>query len=162
MIIYEEDVDEFLEHFGVRGQKWGVRRAKRNAAREARGEKPTLTGFSPRKELAIGVGIAAGSVLVANALKRHGTKKAALAAATKQRSSDEATKRLFQAAGGIKMNKINEAFRRGDINERQGWKLAGLSARQTRSKILRKTGGRLDVGLDAVFRSIPAERLTRR
>jgi hypothetical protein len=37
VIITQEDydgIDEFLEHHGVKGQKWGVRRAEKKAARQ--------------------------------------------------------------------------------------------------------------------------------
>lgn len=30
-MITDEDVDEFLEHFGVKGQKWGVRRNRESS-----------------------------------------------------------------------------------------------------------------------------------
>lgn len=41
MTVIEEDVEDFLEHYGVKGMKWGVRRSpsQLGAARRARNEK---------------------------------------------------------------------------------------------------------------------------
>ncbi len=61
-MIIEEDI--YLEHFGIKGMQWGVRKSKTSSSKGTKGK------INTKKKVAIGVGvgitIAAGSAFVAN------------------------------------------------------------------------------------------------
>lgn len=82
--MYEEDVDVFLAHYGVKGMKWGVRRSQaqldRAAGRDGSSSDSssnTSTGSKSRinkKKVALGVGVVAATAAVtigAVALNQH-------------------------------------------------------------------------------------------
>lgn len=61
----EDEVDEFLEHFGIKGMRWGVRK-ERSSSNEP---KPPLDKKALVKKVAIGVGVIAVAVGAAYAAK---------------------------------------------------------------------------------------------
>lgn len=87
----DEDIDEyFLEHVGVKGMKWGVRKAGQGARAAGRG---TVRGAKAtgrfindhKKGVAIGVG---GAVVGAFLLKNHNTNMRQAAALASRRRDD--------------------------------------------------------------------------
>lgn len=68
MIINEE---VYLEHFGVKGMKWGVRREK-SETQSNTDQTPKKDNSSRNKKIAAGVAVAAGAIAVAAILKRSG------------------------------------------------------------------------------------------
>lgn len=58
--------DNELMHYGVKGMKWGVRKAKRSASKDGSAAKMKKKGLSDKQKRAIKIGaVAAASVLVA-------------------------------------------------------------------------------------------------
>lgn len=79
-------VGEFLAHYGVKGQKWGVRRARESSGSgegSSRGKiitkKRAIVGGAAAASVVLGPGllptaaIAGGAVLVTKLMKKHGT-----------------------------------------------------------------------------------------
>lgn len=61
--------DAYLEHFGVRGMKWGIRRKRRD-------EEERKKIFSPKaKKVAIGAALIIGAAATAIAIKKYGGAK---------------------------------------------------------------------------------------
>lgn len=59
-------VEDFLEHRGVKGMKWGVRKARSN--------KPVSSGHAKAKKVA-GVALVAGATAATVVLENHGRTK---------------------------------------------------------------------------------------
>lgn len=68
----EEAVDNYLEHFGVKGMKWGVRK-ERDRVQTARQPRPKMSNYNKRKNMrrALRVGLGAGLVAVTVASLIH-------------------------------------------------------------------------------------------
>jgi len=64
----ETEVNEFLEHFGVKGMKWGQRKSRSSDGTQKQ-------GMSTKKKVAIGVGVAVGAAAVTMLLKSRGSVK---------------------------------------------------------------------------------------
>lgn len=72
----DEQVDIFLEHFGVKGMKWGKRKRRDEAARAERfSQKPYKRKMSPGTKMAIAASVAVGGAVVASMLKNSGGMK---------------------------------------------------------------------------------------
>lgn len=71
MIVNEEDLDAFIAHYGIRGMKWGKRKA-RSPEEEAHRK-------AMFKKVAITSAVVAGAALTAVVLKQHGNAQAAKA-----------------------------------------------------------------------------------
>lgn len=87
--------DSYLEHHGVKGMKWGVRKekissgkARRNSSYSSSPRKKMSTG----KKVAIGVLAAAGTIAAAYAISKNANAKAAL-----DYVKDEAVNRMFNS-----------------------------------------------------------------
>lgn len=71
MIVEVDPVDDFLEHFGVKGMKWGKRKSKK---------KRTLSEQMDRNEkimkvtsgVTLGLGVATGALFASNLVKKQG------------------------------------------------------------------------------------------
>lgn len=73
MIIELDEVDEFLEHHGVKGQKWGVRNQRSTST-------SSNSKSNKKRNLIIAGGIVAvGGLAAAAILKRRGAQKAVIA-----------------------------------------------------------------------------------
>ena len=100
-------MSDVLQHYGIRGMKWGVRRfQQKDGSLTSQGRKRYGGEDGPeRKKLpaagkaAVGAAAAAGIVLTAYLVKRHGAKKAAeLAAKAEQgKRATEVPAFLFSA-----------------------------------------------------------------
>ena len=90
-MIIDEDV--YLEHFGVKGMRWGVRNQKRGGTKEQRraGNKKFV------RNLAIGVGVGAvGGVAVAAIINRNRNLK--IRQINQSRASIQRSMKMFQAS----------------------------------------------------------------
>jgi hypothetical protein len=82
-VITDEEIDVFLEHHGVKGQRWGVRKSTVVGALSAgvifAGMKFTLESntFMPASMATVisSSAAAVGGILVHNLLEKHGQKK---------------------------------------------------------------------------------------
>lgn len=64
IIEIDQDIGAFLEHHGVKGQKWGVRRAKQiNAARALRGKGPVKASQTVGNKATRGAAYVAGYLI---------------------------------------------------------------------------------------------------
>lgn len=71
MIIEVDDPNDFLEHFGIKGMRWGVRKNTQESTSNSEGK-----GKSHRnRNLAIAATVAVGAVATAVILKKHGNSK---------------------------------------------------------------------------------------
>ena len=70
----DENVEDFLEHFGVKGMKWGKRRSRSElqSAKESR----SGGGKSAAKKAAAATAVVAGAALAATILRKSGGKPA--------------------------------------------------------------------------------------
>ena len=98
-------MSDVLQHYGIRGMKWGVRRfQQKDGSLTSQGRKRYGGEDGPeRKKLpaagkaAVGAAAAAGIVLTAYLVKRHGAKKAAELAA-KAEQGKRAVEQLQKSA----------------------------------------------------------------
>lgn len=69
-------VDSFLEHYGVKGMKWGVRRSRKQLARENGSDSAPKKGLSPKAKAVRNAAVAvAGAAVVGHLIGKHsGTK----------------------------------------------------------------------------------------
>jgi len=72
-MIIDEDVSDFLEHYGVKGQKWGVRNARKGRVKTSKKKK-----LSPDQKAALQAVALVGGSLAAGILARAGAKKLGL------------------------------------------------------------------------------------
>ena len=125
-------MSDVLQHYGIRGMKWGVRRfQQKDGSLTSQGRKRYGGEDGPeRKKLpaagkaAVGAAAAAGIVLTAYLVKRHGAKKAAeLAAKAEQgkRAVEQLQKSASvfstpvirgKASSGLRLRGLDEAERR--------------------------------------------------
>jgi hypothetical protein len=130
-MIDEKEIENFLEHFGVKGQKWGVRK-KRDE--KARAEKYGNQGMSTKKKVAIAGGIAAGA-LFAGALiaKQKGLKINDLS-----RLSSPKTPRNAASLFGVetKTSNARDVFRARGTDPRDIFRSTGTSSKD----VFRSTG----------------------
>ncbi len=61
----DQEVDNFLKHFGMKGMRWGVRNQKRNAS-------DTSSRNRKLKKVAIGAGVVGGATFAGVLLGRKG------------------------------------------------------------------------------------------
>jgi hypothetical protein len=65
-----ENFDDVLEHFGVKGMKWGVRKARTSTSSKGEKEEAPKQGMSNRKKAVIGAAVV-GGVVLAGAIVAH-------------------------------------------------------------------------------------------
>lgn len=67
-MVEDKEIEDFLEHFGVKGMKWGVRKRRDEKARARLFGKKEQQGMSGKKKAAIAVGVVGAGALVAGAI----------------------------------------------------------------------------------------------
>lgn len=69
----EEEVDAFLEHHGIKGQRWGIRNAKSGALSVGRGAKKTFdwSRSHPRTTSSVVAGASFAALLLSNRSKAN-------------------------------------------------------------------------------------------
>lgn len=149
------DVYDFLEHFGVKGMQWGVRRsqakqkkyeAKLSAAkakqRYLNETKDSRAAARERnKKIVTGVGIATaiavGAVATSKLLKA-GKRQKVIHAARRNLQNRKKFETLLDGRRDIQIKALNDAFNAGRIDQSQGRRLATLMDRQLESKLNKK------------------------
>lgn len=122
----DEAIDDFFEHHGVKGQKWGVRKAKiKQFASEHK------KGLKVAGGVAATVALTAGAIYARRLISANSSKKVQVLNAqefTKQ------TGRLFDAHKGLQIDRLNEAHRAGRVTTEQAFKIGGLLQRQAKTR----------------------------
>lgn len=91
MIVNEEDLDDFLAHYGVPGMKWGKRKARTPEQIASRNKKLKIAGAT-----AVVVGAAATAYL----LKQRGNTRAAMVVEAAQRAAQLAKDNPVRGVNG--------------------------------------------------------------
>jgi hypothetical protein len=132
--------DDFLEHYGTAGMRWGVRNSKStqssssNRTKSNTNSEKSKSKMSESKKVAIVGGIMlAGTALAAILIKRNSNLK--ISDINKRLSNVEASRRLIDANGGIKLENINKAYREKKITTKQAYKLTDLTYRNINNKL---------------------------
>lgn len=115
MTVTDEDVYAYLEHFGVKGQRWGVRKARAApTGRKPAGKSPAQADYDRKKRndrIATGLAIGAIGLLVANRILVAQKGKNLTAMRKEQallRRGSESN--LFGAAKKVKMSTVRQGF----------------------------------------------------
>jgi hypothetical protein len=109
-VITEEDINDFLEHHGVKGQKWGIRNAKRagqGAKAVGRGAQKTAhwVRTHPRSSVAIGASVFLGARFTAHLLQQN---KMTVAALPSWSATDKQGLKIFGPADHLAKIKVKD------------------------------------------------------
>jgi hypothetical protein len=86
-------VEDYLEHFGVKGMRWGVRRERTSGFSDKVTKEDANRARNKKIAATVGVGLVVGAVLLAGANKR---KRSSLGST---KSGQEAAKRIVSSMG---------------------------------------------------------------
>lgn len=87
-------VDEFLEHYGTKGMKWGVRNTHSTSGSTNKSEKPKHS----KKKVAIGIAVGVGAIAVGVVLaKNHKVKVADIQRTAKLKAQNDIIKKHMEA-----------------------------------------------------------------
>jgi hypothetical protein len=136
MIIDDDEVLAYLEHYGVKGMQWGRRKARTSGGKKPDTRTPEQKS-ADRKETAFKVARAAvvigvGGLLVKSIINQHQATK--LGDIRRMQSNVDATKRLMDAQKGLKIDNLNRAFNAGKITREQGFKIGANIEKQAKVK----------------------------
>lgn len=125
----DEDYENFLEHHGVKGMKWGVRKDK-SAARTARGEARTASKANRANVRAARANLKAGKQQLKSAKTRQDTKaaKATIKAARANRTAAKTVAKTVKS----NLKEANTAVREENKQKRTERKEARAERRQER------------------------------
>jgi hypothetical protein len=116
--------------------KWGVRKARSRSGKTPDNRTPEQKS-ADRKEVAskvikTAVVLGMGALIARSVIRQHQATK--LSEIRKMQSNVAATKRLFDAQKGIKINNLNKAFNAGKITREQGFKIGANIEKQAKVK----------------------------
>lgn len=115
MTITDEDIYEFLDHAGVKGMKWGVRKASAPPTSQAMARRQAFAEEqrkAKRKErLITGAAVLAGGLLIANQILASNRKKQLreISQATNRKNAAKAA----QLFGSVKSTPMSQIVRTG-------------------------------------------------
>lgn len=142
-MMVEPDVEEFLEHFGVKGMHWGVRNAAKSVGRGTkraglavgRGAKRTGQFIREHPEFvaSAAVSIAAGSIFASKIIRSNRNRKIS-ELASRNRSEMLREIRMLDQFREVKVRAIMNARAKGTISPEHASRLASLRARNYISK----------------------------
>jgi hypothetical protein len=139
-------IDErlYLEHFGVKGMRWGVRNKRPSGSSSPKSGEPDAAKAERRKEqakkIAVGLGAAGIGVATAAMLVRHNKNKKMAEVETLHKNVLQA-KRLFDAKKGLQIDALNREFNAGKITSSQGWRISDLLERDAMTKAQKSARG---------------------
>lgn len=134
----DQDVDNFLEHFGVRGQKWGVRKPK-----SARTETQKSHAARNRKLKAAGgilgaVAVIAGGLYAKKILNQNSTRRVSELRQTPEFA--EAARNFFEGKRRTQMSHLTKARENSSITTNQFDRLSNLMGYQQENRIRNAVG----------------------
>lgn len=103
MIMAEED---YVKHFGVKGQKWGVRRQRTETASRS---SPKEKRWTTQQKVNFGLTVATGALFVGNILmKNHAANVRSARVLQRGRESEARAQEIIKIAGSFKIKDIKD------------------------------------------------------
>jgi hypothetical protein len=121
-----ETADDVLEHFGIRGMKWGHRKQRSSSSKYG-------SGTSKKKKVAIGAGIGLaviGAATAAAVLHSRGSVPVSSISSSSSRNGFRAAIRVIKSSGDTRYDAIRGASRAGRITKDQSARLIRLNTRR--------------------------------
>lgn len=165
-MIDDDAVLDFLEHHGVKGMQWGVRRQQAATVGRAIGRGAAATGRATgrgamatgrfikahKKETAIVIGTGA---LIAAAVLTHNRSVRLRDVRTR---NAQGTVAVIQAHRNVSISNLNTAHREGRVSTSQGHRIARLVERQAERQIDRLADQRRTTPQDLLRREVQTMR----